>query len=154
MRLAETEDALCGSLEHYPAALQQPVAAVFQCGGVFCCRLTNDLLLGGQFASEHENLEVLLGRIQDFPDAFRNPRPIPHPMQVLLKGRRFRGFVLRPDGNLGFNFGRYMVRFVQRQKRVDLMIAKIDCPDLWDLPEDSATSIQDQIEHASRLLND
>jgi hypothetical protein len=135
---------LIESLPHYGDALCKSVAAVFKCRSVLCCRLDNDLVIGGHFAVEHKCLEVLLGRMQDLPDIFRTSS-IADQREVLLKGRRFRGFVDCKHGDLGLNFGRYIICFVGNSHKAVLLPRRIDSPAFWDLPTDSLRSIEDEM---------
>jgi len=102
--------ALTRALPLYKVALGQEVTAVVQINAILCCRLTDGLILGAQFAIEHGELEVLLGRMDELPQEFRRSGN-PHPMSLLLAGRRFRGFLLCDGGDLGFDFDQCILRF-------------------------------------------
>lgn len=112
--IAEDVRELIKALKLYPEALGKKVVCVFQADAAVCCRLQNDLIIGGLFAVEHGELEVILLHEHDLPKEFRRSQPLP--VQRVLEGLPFGGFILLADGNLGLRFGGYVLRFVKRDR--------------------------------------
>jgi hypothetical protein len=116
--IAENVRELIETLKHYPEALGKKVVGVFKIDAAICCRLQNGLIIGALFAVEHGELEVILLHEQHLPQEFRPSEPLP--IQRVLEGLPFGGFILLADGNLGFRFGEYILRFVKRDRTANL----------------------------------
>jgi hypothetical protein len=151
MNTAFSTKQLSNRLRHYNESLGRRVVSVFQVEAIMCCELEGGLLVGGQIAEEHYNVEIVLGLITELLPMFGPALRVPHPMQLLLVGRRFRGFLTSPkNGDVSLEFGRYRIRFI-RQDLIAVLEIGTDRPESCDLPEDSHLSINEQLAHFVEL---
>lgn len=87
-----------------------------------CCKLERDLLVGGQIANEHGNVEIVLGPIADLPAAFAPALRVPHPWQLLLVGRKFRGLeASRRTADVSLKVERYKLRIASVEKNASVV---------------------------------
>jgi hypothetical protein len=89
-----------------------------------CCELDGGLLVGGQIAVEHHNVEIVLDLITRLSPMFGPTCRIPYdPMQRLLMGRKFQGFsTSSKSGDVSLLFDGYRIRFVRQNFMVVLDI--------------------------------
>jgi hypothetical protein len=134
-------------LRRHGEALGRRVVGVFQVRSIMCCELEGGLLVGGQVAVEHSNVEIVLGRIDELPAMFASEHRRPSNVQLVLSGRKFRGFVVCPStGDVSLEFGRFRIQFVRNDAMAVLNIGT-DTMEARDLPEDGLLSIADQVAH-------
>ena len=144
MRVAHRSE-LTNHLKHYNESFGRRVITVFQAGAVMCCELDGGIVVGGQIAKEHGDVEIVLALISELPASFDPLRRIPHPLDVVIAGRKFRGFVVSSEaGDVSLDFGRYRIGLIRRNRMAVLEVGS-NTMDSCDLPEDLYLSIPDQL---------
>ncbi|SRR5258708_7595068 len=112
---AHSTKQMSNRFRHYRESLGRRVVSVFQVGEIMCCELEGDILVCGQIAEEHGNVDIVLGPMTAMPPMFGPAFPRPYrPMQMVLVGRMFQGLLTSSrTGDVSLDFGLYQIRFVR-----------------------------------------
>jgi len=139
-------------LRNHGAAVGGRVKGLFYVGAITCCELDNGILVGGQVAEEHGNIELVVASPDHLPAEFRTSRTsAPRAMELILLGRKFRGVVGHPkSGDVSLDFGRYRLYFHRFECAISIERG-VDQTESHDLAEDMHLSIDDQIKAAQDL---
>lgn len=138
--------------ERHPEVFGQSVSAIFQLERerLMCIQMENNLIFGFQYAIEHGDAELFLGTTDELQAMFseRDLR-ITHPMEFIIRGRRFRAVGLGDDGGFVLDFGRYRIK-CERSSQLAKLEFRRDYHNYCELPEDYIVGPEEQLAQAAQ----